>query len=200
MASDRNAGVMTETDSLRYAEYATKTTSRSDTDVDKRLGFSVYYKGGFETKMSKREASLILGVRSGMSSELIYKNIVNQSTRNKATLNWSTAALSRAPAKDMTKKQSNRGEQDQPRPPSPPNLPSPTEPQRMPALSRDLTQRGEEGSDSYSQVRSPFSEAMEGVYQRSQKGPAPCAPTGVRAPLCGPAGRWRKERNGPAPD
>ncbi|MBN3288770.1 DJC15 protein, partial [Polyodon spathula] len=104
MASVRNAGVMTDTDSLRHAEYAAKTTSRSDTDIDKRLGgvlmavglgvaaaafagryafqlwkplgqvitetakkmptsgFSVYYKGGFETKMTKREASLILGV------------------------------------------------------------------------------------------------------------------------------------------
>ncbi|XP_049449685.1 dnaJ homolog subfamily C member 15 [Epinephelus fuscoguttatus] len=91
-------------DLLRYAEYAPKTTVRSDADIDRRLGgtliavglgvaaagfagryafqlwkplgqvfsetvrkmpssaFSSYYKGGFEQKMSKREASLILGI------------------------------------------------------------------------------------------------------------------------------------------
>ncbi|KAL7384814.1 hypothetical protein ABVT39_009338 [Epinephelus coioides] len=91
-------------DMMRYAEYAPKTTVRSDADIDRRLGgtliavglgvaaagfagryafqlwkplgqvfsetvrkmpssaFSSYYKGGFEQKMSKREASLILGI------------------------------------------------------------------------------------------------------------------------------------------
>merc|ERR1712212_354878 len=91
-------------ESLRYAEYASKTGVRSETDIDKRLGqtliavglgvaaagfagryafqlwkplgqvfsetvkkmptsaFSSYYKGGFEQKMTKREASLVLGI------------------------------------------------------------------------------------------------------------------------------------------
>ncbi|XP_073329849.1 dnaJ homolog subfamily C member 15 [Pagrus major] len=91
-------------DMMRYAEYAPKTTARSDAEIDRRLGgtliavglgvaaagfagryafqlwkplgqvfsetvkkmptsaFSSYYKGGFEQKMSKREASLILGI------------------------------------------------------------------------------------------------------------------------------------------
>ncbi|XP_036421306.1 dnaJ homolog subfamily C member 15 [Colossoma macropomum] len=91
-------------DDLRYAEYAPKSNTRSETDIDRRLGgtliavglgvaaagfagryafhlwkplgqaitetakkfpstaFSAYYKGGFEQKMTKREASLILGI------------------------------------------------------------------------------------------------------------------------------------------
>ncbi|GCB65222.1 hypothetical protein scyTo_0014866 [Scyliorhinus torazame] len=32
--------------------------------------FSAYYKGGFEAKMSKREASLVLGVRRGIVTHL----------------------------------------------------------------------------------------------------------------------------------
>ncbi|XP_038576964.1 dnaJ homolog subfamily C member 15 [Micropterus salmoides] len=97
-----NGGVTV--DDMRYAEYTPKTTVRSDTDIDRRLGgtliavglgvaaagfagryafhlwkplgqvfsetvkkmptsgFSSYYKGGFEQKMSKREASLVLGI------------------------------------------------------------------------------------------------------------------------------------------
>ncbi|KAL7881759.1 hypothetical protein AOLI_G00086070 [Acnodon oligacanthus] len=91
-------------DDLRYAEYSPRSNTRSETDIDKRLGgtliavglgvaaagfagryafhlwkplgqaitetakkfpstaFSAYYKGGFEQKMTKREASLILGI------------------------------------------------------------------------------------------------------------------------------------------
>jgi len=92
-------------ESLRYAEYASNTNVRSETDIDRRLGqtliavglgaaaagfagryafqlwkplgqvfsetvkkmstsafSSSYYKGGFEQKMTKREASLVLGV------------------------------------------------------------------------------------------------------------------------------------------
>uniref|UniRef100_UPI0037E7C556 dnaJ homolog subfamily C member 15 n=1 Tax=Semicossyphus pulcher TaxID=241346 RepID=UPI0037E7C556 len=91
-------------DMMRYAEYAPKTSVRSDAEIDRRLGgtliavglgvaaagfagryafqlwkplgqvftetvrkmpssaFSAYYKGGFEQKMSRREASLVLGV------------------------------------------------------------------------------------------------------------------------------------------
>ncbi|KAG7467125.1 hypothetical protein MATL_G00150100 [Megalops atlanticus] len=101
MASSNVAG---DSDLLRYAEYTPKTSIRSETDIDKRLGgtliavglgvaaagfagryafqlwkplgqiitetakkmptsaFSAYYKGGFEQKMTKREASLILGI------------------------------------------------------------------------------------------------------------------------------------------
>uniref|UniRef100_A0A3B4CL89 J domain-containing protein n=1 Tax=Pygocentrus nattereri TaxID=42514 RepID=A0A3B4CL89_PYGNA len=79
-------------DELRYAEYTAKSNTRSETDIDRRLvskcfcryafhlwkplgqaitetakkfpstAFSAYYKGGFEQKMTKREASLILGI------------------------------------------------------------------------------------------------------------------------------------------
>ncbi|XP_017276618.1 dnaJ homolog subfamily C member 15 [Kryptolebias marmoratus] len=91
-------------DTMRYAEYSSKTNVRSDAEIDRRLGrtliavglgvaaaafagryafqlwkplgqvfsetvknmpssaFSSYYKGGFEQKMSRREASLILGI------------------------------------------------------------------------------------------------------------------------------------------
>ncbi|GAA6219667.1 dnaJ homolog subfamily C member 15 [Lates japonicus] len=91
-------------DMMRYAEYTPKTQTRSDAEIDRRLGgtliavglgvaaagfagryafqlwkplgqvfsetvkkmptsaFSSYYKGGFEQKMSKREASLVLGI------------------------------------------------------------------------------------------------------------------------------------------
>ncbi|XP_072300190.1 dnaJ homolog subfamily C member 15 [Eucyclogobius newberryi] len=91
-------------DLMRDAEYAPKNSSRSDADIDRRLGgaliavglgvaaagfagryalhlwkplgqvftervqkmpslaFSAYYKGGFEPTMTKREASLILGI------------------------------------------------------------------------------------------------------------------------------------------
>ncbi|KAF3843296.1 DnaJ sub C member 15 [Dissostichus eleginoides] len=92
-------------ETLRYAEYTSKTNVRSDAGIDSRLGgaliavglgvaaagfagryafqlwkplgqvfaetvrkmptygaFSPYYKGGFEGKMSKREASLVLGI------------------------------------------------------------------------------------------------------------------------------------------
>nr|XP_023684754.1 dnaJ homolog subfamily C member 15 [Paramormyrops kingsleyae] len=97
-------GVTLESDLMRYAEYAPKSTIRSEADVDKRVGevliavglgvaaaafagryafqlwkplgqvisetvkkmpssaFSAYYKGGFEPKMTKREASLVLGI------------------------------------------------------------------------------------------------------------------------------------------
>ncbi|KAI4872450.1 hypothetical protein NFI96_033684 [Prochilodus magdalenae] len=101
MATPGNGVVM---DDLRYAEYTPKSNTRTETDIDKRLGgaliavglgvaaagfagryafhlwkplgqaitetakkfpstaFSAYYKGGFEQKMTKREASLILGI------------------------------------------------------------------------------------------------------------------------------------------
>jgi len=92
-------------ESLRYAEYASQTNVRSETDIDRRLGqtliavglgaaacgfagryafqlwkplgqvfsetvkkmstspfSSSYYKGGFDQKMTKREASLVLGI------------------------------------------------------------------------------------------------------------------------------------------
>ncbi|XP_066542727.1 dnaJ homolog subfamily C member 15 [Hoplias malabaricus] len=103
MASS-GGGVVMEGDMMRYAEYTPKSNTRSETDIDKRLGgtliavglgvaaaafagryafhlwkplgqaitetarkfpstaISAYYKGGFEQKMSKREASLILGI------------------------------------------------------------------------------------------------------------------------------------------
>ncbi|XP_074551523.1 dnaJ homolog subfamily C member 15 [Halichoeres trimaculatus] len=100
-----NPGGMTaDGDTLRYPEYSPKTNTRSDAEIDRRLGgtliavglgvaaagfagryafqlwkplgqvfsetvkkmptsaFSSYYKGGFEQKMSRREASLVLGI------------------------------------------------------------------------------------------------------------------------------------------
>ncbi|MEE6508715.1 hypothetical protein FKM82_022583 [Ascaphus truei] len=52
-------------ESLRYAEYMRRTGgNRSATDLDRRLSLSYYYKGGFDQKMSRREASIILGVSS----------------------------------------------------------------------------------------------------------------------------------------
>merc|ERR1719391_1057376 len=100
-----HGGVTMDGDSMRYAEYTPKSSMRSETDIDKRLGgtliavglgaaaagfagryafqlwkplgqvfsetvkkmstsafSSSYYKGGFEQKMTKREASLVLGV------------------------------------------------------------------------------------------------------------------------------------------
>ncbi|XP_030642820.1 dnaJ homolog subfamily C member 15 [Chanos chanos] len=99
-----HSGVTMDGDSMRYAEYTPKSSMRSETDIDKRLGgtliavglgvaaagfagryafqlwkplgqvisetakkfptssFSAYYKGGFEQKMTKREASLVLGI------------------------------------------------------------------------------------------------------------------------------------------
>ncbi|XP_005733990.1 dnaJ homolog subfamily C member 15-like [Pundamilia nyererei] len=77
-----NAGGMTvDGDLMRYTEYSPKTSVRSDAEIDRQLvnicfkylgllsntvvspqTFSSYYKGGFEQKMSKREASLILGI------------------------------------------------------------------------------------------------------------------------------------------
>ncbi|KAM6978254.1 dnaJ homolog subfamily C member 15 [Tautogolabrus adspersus] len=101
-----NTGGMTVDggDMLRYNEYSSKTSVRSDAEIDRRLGgtliavglgvaaagfagryafqlwkplgqvfsetvkkmptsaFSTYYKGGFEQKMSRREASLVLGI------------------------------------------------------------------------------------------------------------------------------------------
>uniref|UniRef100_A0A672YFL2 J domain-containing protein n=1 Tax=Sphaeramia orbicularis TaxID=375764 RepID=A0A672YFL2_9TELE len=78
-------------DLMRYAEYSPKTNVRSDAEIDRQLvsisrryafqlwkplgqvfsekvrkmptlAFSAYYKGGFEQKMSKREACLVLGI------------------------------------------------------------------------------------------------------------------------------------------
>ncbi|XP_072541240.1 dnaJ homolog subfamily C member 15 [Salminus brasiliensis] len=99
-----SSGVLVDSDSMRYAEYTPKSTTRNETDIDRRFGgtliavglgvaaagfagryafhlwkplgeaitatakkfpstaFSGYYKGGFEQKMTKREASLILGI------------------------------------------------------------------------------------------------------------------------------------------
>uniref|UniRef100_A0A9J7Y9A7 DnaJ (Hsp40) homolog, subfamily C, member 15 n=1 Tax=Cyprinus carpio carpio TaxID=630221 RepID=A0A9J7Y9A7_CYPCA len=99
-----SGGVVTEGDFVRNAEYTSKSTGQSETDIDKRLGgclmavglgvaaagfagryafhlwrplsqviteaakklpstsFSAYYKGGFEQKMTRREASLVLGI------------------------------------------------------------------------------------------------------------------------------------------
>ncbi|KAI2660426.1 hypothetical protein H4Q32_007988 [Labeo rohita] len=57
-----SSGVAMEGDFMRHAEYTPKTNGQSETDIDKRLSFSAYYKGGFEQKMTRREASLILGI------------------------------------------------------------------------------------------------------------------------------------------
>ncbi|XP_038949104.1 dnaJ homolog subfamily C member 15 isoform X3 [Rattus norvegicus] len=55
-------GGVTSREGLRYAEYLPPSAQRPDADIDHTASFSSYYKGGFEQKMSRREASLILGV------------------------------------------------------------------------------------------------------------------------------------------
>ncbi|CAB1347195.1 unnamed protein product [Coregonus sp. 'balchen'] len=79
-----NAGsrVSVEGETMRYTEYNSQSQIRSETEIDKRLLWkplgqvlsqtakkmptsafsSHYYKGGFDQKMTKREASLILGI------------------------------------------------------------------------------------------------------------------------------------------
>ncbi|XP_076841612.1 dnaJ homolog subfamily C member 15 [Brachyhypopomus gauderio] len=102
--ANHGGGVTMEGDLMRCAEYTPRTHSRSETDIDKRIGgtliavglgvaaaglagryafqlwkplgqvitetakkfpstaISSYYKGGFEQKMTKREAGLVLGI------------------------------------------------------------------------------------------------------------------------------------------
>uniref|UniRef100_A0A3Q3G2T1 DnaJ (Hsp40) homolog, subfamily C, member 15 n=1 Tax=Labrus bergylta TaxID=56723 RepID=A0A3Q3G2T1_9LABR len=85
-------GMTVDGGDMRYSEYSPKTNVRSDAEIDRRLGgtliavglgvaaagfagryafqlwkplgqaFSTYYKGGFEQKMCRREASLVLGI------------------------------------------------------------------------------------------------------------------------------------------
>ncbi|XP_048656518.1 dnaJ homolog subfamily C member 15 [Marmota marmota marmota] len=78
-------GGVASSETLRYAEYSQPTGKLPDAELDHRLARSLiavglgvaalafavffpvqslssYYKGGFEQKMSRREASLILGV------------------------------------------------------------------------------------------------------------------------------------------
>ncbi|ELV11580.1 DnaJ like protein subfamily C member 15 [Tupaia chinensis] len=55
-------GVAPAGEALRYAEYSPPSVKRPDAEIDQGLSLSSYYKGGFEQKMSRREASLILGV------------------------------------------------------------------------------------------------------------------------------------------
>ncbi|XP_027505393.1 dnaJ homolog subfamily C member 15 isoform X1 [Corapipo altera] len=59
-------GVATVAFAGRYAFHLWKPLEQAITETTKRIStssFSSYYKGGFEQKMSRREASLILGVR-----------------------------------------------------------------------------------------------------------------------------------------
>ncbi|XP_032534439.1 dnaJ homolog subfamily C member 15 isoform X1 [Chiroxiphia lanceolata] len=58
-------GVATVAFAGRYAFHLWKPLEQAITETAKRIStssFSSYYKGGFEQKMSRREASLILGV------------------------------------------------------------------------------------------------------------------------------------------
>ncbi|XP_035580228.1 dnaJ homolog subfamily C member 15-like [Zalophus californianus] len=55
-------GIAPAGEGLSCAEYSLPVTKRPDADVDQGLKLSSYYKGGFEEKMSRREASLILGI------------------------------------------------------------------------------------------------------------------------------------------
>ncbi|OWK00605.1 DNAJC15, partial [Cervus elaphus hippelaphus] len=56
---------------LRYAGSLQHPAQPSDADLDRGLSFSSYYRGGFEQKMSRREASLILGVSPSASKAKI---------------------------------------------------------------------------------------------------------------------------------
>ncbi|XP_055292272.1 dnaJ homolog subfamily C member 15-like [Moschus berezovskii] len=64
-------GVVPAGEGLRYAVYLQPPAQPSDADLDRGLSFSSYYKGGFEQKMSRREASLILGVSPSASKAKI---------------------------------------------------------------------------------------------------------------------------------
>nr|XP_035926744.1 dnaJ homolog subfamily C member 15-like [Halichoerus grypus] len=55
-------GIAPAGEGLPYAEYSLPVTKGPDADVHQGLSLSSYYKGGFEQKMSRREASLILGI------------------------------------------------------------------------------------------------------------------------------------------
>ncbi|KAF1411151.1 hypothetical protein FQV23_0001565, partial [Spheniscus humboldti] len=60
-------GVATVAFAGRYAFHLWKPLEQAITETAKRIStssLSSYYKGGFEQKMSRREASLILGVRT----------------------------------------------------------------------------------------------------------------------------------------
>nr|XP_012425249.4 dnaJ homolog subfamily C member 15 [Taeniopygia guttata] len=67
-------GVATVAFAGRYAFHAWKPLEQAITEAAKRIStssLSSYYKGGFEQKMSRREASLILGVSPSAGKDKI---------------------------------------------------------------------------------------------------------------------------------
>ncbi|XP_071406747.1 dnaJ homolog subfamily C member 15 isoform X2 [Pithys albifrons albifrons] len=67
-------GVATVAFAGRYAFHLWKPLEQAITETAKRISassFSSYYKGGFEQKMSRREASLILGVSPNAGKDKI---------------------------------------------------------------------------------------------------------------------------------
>ncbi|KAK7484430.1 hypothetical protein BaRGS_00024315 [Batillaria attramentaria] len=56
---------------LRYGKFAQQTLKQQLDSLPAGASFSKYYKGGFEPKMSKREAGLILGVSPSASKAKI---------------------------------------------------------------------------------------------------------------------------------
>ncbi|KAJ7401557.1 DnaJ subfamily C member 15 [Pitangus sulphuratus] len=67
-------GVATVAFAGRYAFHLWKPLEQAITETAKRIttsSFSSYYKGGFEQKMSRREASLILGVSPSAGKDKI---------------------------------------------------------------------------------------------------------------------------------
>ncbi|XP_027744664.1 dnaJ homolog subfamily C member 15 isoform X2 [Empidonax traillii] len=67
-------GVATVAFAGRYAFHLWKPLEHAITETAKRItssSFSSYYKGGFEQKMSRREASLILGVSPSAGKDKI---------------------------------------------------------------------------------------------------------------------------------
>ncbi|NWI96460.1 DJC15 protein, partial [Pitta sordida] len=67
-------GVATVAFAGRYAFHLWKPLEQAFTETAKRLStssLSAYYKGGFEQKMSRREASLILGVSPSAGKDKI---------------------------------------------------------------------------------------------------------------------------------
>ncbi|XP_068785840.1 dnaJ homolog subfamily C member 15 isoform X2 [Struthio camelus] len=77
-------GVATVAFAGRYAFHLWKPLEQAITETAKRIStssLSSYYKGGFEQKMSRREASLILGVRFLMLNFLELDNISDKNVR-----------------------------------------------------------------------------------------------------------------------